>query len=149
MVVSLHAGEFEDNGERDSARDEESEVFHRDVEQNVKSIERLFLHGRSPLLCMLSFRIGIFAIPCHPFFVFELTIAYHTVIGCQFDEKYEKIVEKNGGCGPQGRCFRLLASTSVSFSGIRLTAGRSSCIVFQGLPEKLIIDAGRRKENGK
>ena len=49
IISPSHAGEFEDDGENDSACDKESEVINCDVEQNMKYVERLFFHGRSPL----------------------------------------------------------------------------------------------------
>ena len=79
IISPSHAGEFEDDGENDSACDKESEVINCDVEQNMKYVERLFFHGRSPL-CIVSFRIGISVIPCHPISVFELNISHNTAI---------------------------------------------------------------------
>ena len=52
IICPSCAGEFEDDGESDSADDEESYVFHRDGDHDLHSEANLLFHGASPLLCV-------------------------------------------------------------------------------------------------
>jgi len=67
IISPSHAGEFEDDGESESADDEECYVFNRDGDHYLHGIANFLFHGVSPC-CTLLFRIGISVIPCHPFF---------------------------------------------------------------------------------
>ena len=50
IISPSHAGEFEDDGESDSANDEESYVFHRDGDHDLHGVANFLFHGVSPLL---------------------------------------------------------------------------------------------------
>ena len=52
IICPSRAGEFEDDGESDSADDEESYVFHRDGDHDLHGVANLLFHGVSPLLCV-------------------------------------------------------------------------------------------------
>ena len=50
IIFPSHAGELEDDGESESADDEECYVFHRDGNHYLHSVANYLFHGVSPLL---------------------------------------------------------------------------------------------------
>ena len=52
IISPSHAGEFEDDGESESADDEECYVFNRDGDHYLHGVANFLFHCVSPLLCV-------------------------------------------------------------------------------------------------